>query len=174
MQKRPRRVTPQTRSLALALGLLAPGIGGCRGEPPPMPGPGTFSWRTYENRVIGYRVEVPDIYRPDVSDDGSSVIFRWEGAPPVKVYFTDAAAARKRGLWVRHEPSGEIRLGGRSGRLYEYEHWDGPFVSAIRAYVVAHRGRELGLEFRAVGELNEVNRHILESFRFTPDASRGL
>ena len=52
------------------------------------------------------------------------------------------------------------------GHLYEYDHWDGPFGSAMRSYVVPHDGQELGLEFRSDGELHAINQQILDSFTF--------
>ena len=138
----------------------------CRQGAPPPPAEGSFEWTTYSNEAIGYAMSIPDVYRADEEGDGTAVLFRWEGRVPVKVYLTDERNGRHRGLWPGKDSDGAIELGGRPGRLYAYDHWDGPFGSAMRSYVVPYRGKELGLEFRSDGELNEVNQRILESFTF--------
>jgi hypothetical protein len=145
---------------------VAASLLGCRVASPPSPAADEFSWSTYRNGAVGYAVEFPDVYTIDEEAGGKAVFFRWQGRIPVKIYLADEATGRKRGLWTKHEPVGEAALGGRSARLYEYLHCDGPFCSRMRAYVVEHGDRQLGLEFRSAGELNAVNRHILESFTF--------
>jgi hypothetical protein len=142
-------------------------VGACRHDPPLPPEEGSFGWTTYVNEAVGYEMAIPDVYRIDEENDGRGVFFRWDGRVPVKVYLTDERNGRRNGLWPGEDPSGEIELDGRAGLLYEYDHWDGPFGSAMTTYVVPHQGVELGLEFRAEGELHSVNQRILDSFAFT-------
>ena len=66
-----------------------------------------------------------------------------------------------------HAPPGDVDLGGKTGKLYYYDHCDGPFCSRMTSYVIDHRGKQLGLEFRSEGELGEVNQMIAGSFRLT-------
>jgi hypothetical protein len=150
----------------LILAAVACGIGLAACESLPPPPPDEFSWEAYVNAAVGYEMEIPDAYRPDEEDDGKAVFFRWRGTVPVKVYLADEEMGRDRGLWPGHEPVGEIELGGRPGALYEYTHCDGPFCSKMKSFVVEHMGRSLGLEFRTEGDLDEMNRHIVDSFSF--------
>jgi hypothetical protein len=148
--------------LALVAALIL--IHACEMGSPPTPDPSGFSWTTYVNGAVGYSMQVPDVYSVDEEADDAAVFFRWNGRVPVKVYFADESTGEHLGLWPGHEPTGDIRLGGQSGRLYEYTHCDGPFCSRMRSYVIPHRDRMLGLEFRAKGELDTVNLQILASF----------
>jgi len=161
------RMTGLTRAtLFVGMG-LAPILAGCRHDAPPPPAEGSFAWTTYTNEAVGYTISIPDVYAIDEEGAGAGVFLRWDGRVPVKVYLTDERNGRRNGLWPGEEPSGEIELDGRAGHLYEYDHWDGPFGSAMRSYVVPHDGKELGLEFRSDGELHAVNQQILDSFTFT-------
>ncbi len=154
------------RLATVALLSAAIGISACRSRPVPSPDEGSFSWTTYTNERLGYALEVPDIYEIE-GDEGADVRFHWRGRIPLKITLVDAEKGRKRGLWPAHEPARGASLGGVPASLYEYDHWDGPLVSAMVSYVVPYRGEELGLEFRSEGELHELNRRILASFRFT-------
>jgi hypothetical protein len=156
----------QGRAILLAGVALATILAGCRHDAPPPPAERSFEWTTYSNEAIGYTMSIPDVYRIDEEGGGEAVFFRWDGRVPVKVELTDERNGRRNGLWPGEEPSGEIELDGRPGDLYEYDHWDGPFGSAMRSYVVPHDGKELGLEFRSDGELHAVNQQILDSFKF--------
>ena len=50
---------------------------------------------------------------------------------------------------------------------YVYDHCDGPFCMQTVSYVVEHRQRYLGLEFRtANAELAPVYRQVVDSFAF--------
>ena len=153
--------TPGHRRWPLILGAaIVPVVAGCRQQAPRAPAEGSFEWTTYANEAVGYKMEIPDVYRIDEEGGGDAVYFRWDGRVPVKVYLTDERNGRRKGLWPGEDPSGPIELGGRPGQLYEYDHWDGPFNSAIRAYVVPHEGKELGLEFRSDEELHAVNQRM--------------
>ena len=160
------RTPGQGRTILLVGAGLATILAGCRHDAPPPPAEGSFEWTTYSNEAIGYTMSIPDVYRIDEEGDGEAVFFRRDGRVPVKVYLTDERNGRRTGLWPGEEPSGEIELDSRSGHLYEYDHWDGPFGSATRSYVVPHDGQELGLEFRSDGELHAINQQILDSFTF--------
>lgn len=135
---------------------------------PPLP-PKDFVWTTWSNAAVGYVLDVPDAYRPDVEDGGRTVFFRWGRAVPVKVYLSGEEVAADRGLWPGHESTARITLGGAPGSRYDYTHCDGPFCSRIASFVIEWRGEWLALEFRADGELQEVNRHILASFVLLPE-----
>lgn len=153
--------------MRLLLILMAAWVLGTCTSAPPMP-PTDFEWTTWSNAAAGYALEIPDVYEPDVEDAGRAVFFRWDGTVPVKVYLSGAEAARNRGLWPGHEPTGEITLGGARGARYDYTHCDGPFCSRIASFVIEWRDEWLALEFRADGELHPVNRHILDSFVLLP------
>ena len=114
----------------------------------PVPEPSEVRWTRYTNQEVGFWLELPSVYLPDVSPDGHSVLFRFRGTPLVHVTWTDEASARQRGLWARHDPVARIELGGRPGKQYIYNHFDGPLGMRTYAYVVPHRERFLALEFR--------------------------
>jgi len=137
----------------------------CTMPDPPEPATGTFEWTTFENSAVGFELEVPDSYRPDVESGVHAVLFRSDTGVPVKVYWTTEAESRSRGLWFGEAPLGPTILAGREGLLYEYVHCDGPLCSRMKSYVIPFRSRHLALEFRSGGELHEVNRRILESFQ---------
>jgi hypothetical protein len=120
---------------------------------------------------VGYALDVPDVYDAEVESGGEAVFFRWGRGAPVKVYLTDLESADDHGLWPGNEPTGEITLGGVPGTRYDYTHCDGPFCSRIASFVIEWRGHWLALEFRADGELHDVNRRILSSFTLTPGVS---
>lgn len=140
----------------------------------PPPEPLTFTqvqWENYTSPALGYSLSIPRAYTLNEYADGYFTIFRHKGSPAVRVNFTNAAEGKKRGLWFDHEAAGEIELGGRKGVKYIYDHYDGPFSSRTIAYVIAYRGKYLGLEFRTDRDLDEVYEHILSSFEFIGDQS---
>ena len=140
-------------------------VAGCTSPDPPEPEIGTFEWSSYENGTVGFALEFPSVYRAVTEADGRVVLFRTKRSVPVKVYWTTENESKGHGLWFGEIPVGNIVLAGHEGVLYEYSHCDGPFCSRMKSYVVPLRGRFLALEFRSSGALNEVNRHILDSFR---------
>jgi hypothetical protein len=148
-------------------------VAACTTPDPQPPAAGTFEWRSYANRTVGFTLEYPDAYTADTASDGRSVFFRGEGGVPVKVYWTSAREADGHGLWFAESPISGVTLAGREGHLYDYSHCDGPFCSRMKSYVIPLRDRFLALEFRSEGPLHEVNRHILDSFRIERTASGG-
>ena len=74
-------------------------------------------------------------------------------------------------MWFGHAPANEIELGGKKGFKYTYDHYDGPFYSRTIAYVIAYRGKYLGLEFRTDRDLDAIYQDILASFEFTQSQS---
>ena len=85
-------------------------LGTCHSAVPEAPN--DFDWTTWSNAAVGYALEIPDVYRAQVDDGGHTVLFRWSGTVPVKVYFTDLESARGRGLRADEEPSFETSLAG--------------------------------------------------------------
>ena len=80
--------------------------------------------------------------------------------------YGDAESHERKDAWFGHDASGPVQLAGLDGQRYVYTHCDGPFCSRTVSYVVEHRGRYLGLEFRTPDELDAVQQRIYESFRF--------
>lgn len=146
--------------LAAAL-WLSLAVAGCRVEPIELPA--AQAWRSYENPALGVALDIPDFFTIEEYDQGA--MFRIHGANAVLLRFVDAAEAKHRGLWVGSPAAGPIHLGGRTGKRYVYRHGDGPVYSITEAYVVPHRGKELGLEFRTRGDA-AVRERMLASFRF--------
>lgn len=157
-------LTTRLMLISVFAGSLLPATG-CTMPDPPEPETGTFEWSTYENRTVGFALEIPGVYQAETQEDGHAVLFRADRGVPVKVYWMTEAEAEGRGLWFGKTAVQEIKLAGIEGQLYEYKHCDGPLCSTMKSYVVPLRGHHLALEFRSSGPLHEVNRHILDSFR---------
>jgi len=85
---------------------------------------------------------------------------------PILVRYADEQEGKKRDLWFGHEPVEKINLAGRDGNKFIYSHHDGPFSTRTVSYVVAYQAKYLAVEFRASGELNEIQQQVLESFKF--------
>ncbi len=126
--------------------------------------PGQLTWATYSNAAAGYSLSYPRQLRPDEND--GNVFFRYNGAVPVVVRYTDEQEGKDRGAWFGHPVVDAITLGSRKGQKFIYDHWDGPFAVRTVSYVVKHREKFLGLEFRTDSELSEVQKQILSSFTF--------
>ena len=119
-------------------------------------------WTTYANRALGFRLDIPTSY--DVRVDGNSVVLSDNGRTAVRVTHTDREEARNRGLWAQVDPKEDREYGDVSGRYYVYNHWDGPSYVPTLAWVVPHKGKELGVEFRTTeADLNPVHERMLES-----------
>lgn len=161
-----RRGSSRSVDVLVALALLSTSLAGCRVEPIELPP--AKSWRTYESPALGVALEVPDFFAIKEYDHGA--LFRLHGANAVLLRFVDPAEAKRRGLWVGTPPAGPIQLGGRAGQRYVYPHGDGPVYSVTEAYVVPHRGKELGLEFRTRGDA-AIREHMLASFRFLDETA---
>ena len=167
---------------------------GCGGTPPLNLPANAVAWKIYSNPSVGYTFEHPDIYEveehhdgrtvllrydgypvvehPDIYEveehhDGRTVLLRYDGYPVVSIRHADEQEGRSHGLWIKHDAVGTIELDSRAGLKYIYDHYDGPFYMRTVSYVVEHGSRFLGLEFRTDREeLDDVQRRVLQSFRF--------
>lgn len=167
MKRKARRIDRGCATLTRVLGVLSFMVGACRGTPPPPPLAGEVQWKAYSNAVVGYSLEVPDVYDPRAAHAGKDVLFRYQGYPVLVVNYIDEAEGKSRGLWPGHERAGEIELAGRSGNKYVYDHYDGPSSMRTVSYVVEHRGKFLGLEFRTTLDAPDaIQERIVESLRF--------
>ena len=140
-------------------------LGACRSVPPTAPDAARASWRTYSDTQGGYSVSYPDAY--DVDEHGGGVLFRHEGYPVVSISHATEEQADDRGLWADHDPVGDAVLGGRPGKKYVYDHHDALSYMRTVSFVVEHRDRYLGLEFRTDLESpDDVQQRMLDSFTF--------
>lgn len=132
-------------------------------QPVPDPlDPDGLDWTSYANDDLGFRMEAPARYRVRV--EGNSVVFADGNRTAVRVTHADRSEARNRGLWAQVEPLEQREYGRTTGRFYRYKHWDGPSFVPTLAYVVRHRGKELGIEFRTrQDDLDDVHQHVLET-----------
>ena len=148
----------------LALAALAPL--GCKIKGAELPPPA--AWRSYQNAALGIAFDIPEYFV--VREDKGGTLFRFQGGNAVLLRFVDEEEGRGRGLWIDEQPAGAATLGGRSGLRYVYRHHDGPVYSVTEAYVVTHRGKQLGLEFRSQND-GAVRERMLTSFRFLDAAA---
>ena len=128
---------------------------------PDWPQPDEVQLTSYTHPSEDFRVTY--ISGSTIDESNDSVFFRWRGAPILCVrYVTEQRAGRD--LWIGSDPLGDIELGGRAGKKYSYYH----DLTHTVSYVVPHKGKYIGLEFRMDGdELNTLQRQILEGFEFT-------
>ena len=124
-------------------------------------------WNSFTNKIAGYTLSYPDELEVDMSRNGKDVLFRYDGYPIICINFVDSSEGIKRGLWVKHQPVGNILLSGISGKKYEYIHYDVVFGMPVQSYVIDHKGKQLGLEFRKSGDLGPVLEKIYHSFSLT-------
>lgn len=128
----------------------------------------SIEWKRYENVPIGYSFDVPA--QREIDETAGGTLIRYRGGPIIAINFVTEREGRERGLWSGHDAVGKASLGGRDGALYMYSHFDGPLSMPVISYVVPHRGKFLGLEFRVAGtELGPIQRHVLGSFVFTSE-----
>jgi len=125
------------------------------------------NWSTYTNSRLGYSVSYPAVLQLEEFGDGSVLFRNGMDGVPILVRFADEQEGKKRDLWFGHEPVEKINLAGRDGNKFIYSHHDGPFSTRTVSYVVAHQEKYLAVEFRASGELNEIQRRVLDSFKFS-------
>ena len=145
--------------------LLLATVAGCQVPALPQLNDSDARWVAYANTELGYEFDYPELLEPSV--EGAEVQLRSQGRINARVVFVDRAEMDRRGLWGG-SPSDELaRMGGRQALIYRHEHWDGPLYAPTVAYVVPHRDRYLGLEFRLGGMSAEARERIVESFRFT-------
>lgn len=158
-------LSPRKFVLGILLGLGAVLTSCCRENVPPlaMQQPDQLAWVSYTHSTLPYSLRYPDLFTVD-EEKGGSVFFRYGCGVPTVVRFHDEKEGRRRGAWFGHEPVEDIQLNGHAGKKYIYDHNDGPFSVRTVAYVVPFRGKFLGLEFRTPGELNAVQKRILEAF----------
>lgn len=146
----------------IAAALVALCLSACEQPVPDPLDPDRVEWTTYANRTLGFRMEIPAGY--DLEVDGNSVVLSDRGRTAVRVTHADREEARNRGLWAQVDPIEEREYAGKTGMYYEYKHWDGPSYVPTLAWVVKHRAKDLGVEFRTIeSDLNEVHVHMLES-----------
>ncbi len=154
--------------LLLALAVLA----GCRQPVPPQLDFDQTRFEVTRSDELGLSVEHPARYRATL--DGNSLILSDGGLTAVRLTLATRAEARNRGLWAQADPVGDTGFGGTRGTWYRYRHWDGPSWVPTLAYVVPHRGLELGVEFRTTAhEFDAVHRHILASLELSDEAPAG-
>ena len=79
-------------------------------------------WNSFTNKIAGYTLSYPDELEVDMSRNGKDALFRYDGYPIICINYVDSTEGRKRGLWVKHQPIGNILLSGISGKKYEYTH----------------------------------------------------
>ena len=152
------------RALLVSIGILA----ACQGEAPPAPDAASVQWRDYHAAELGVSLRVPSTF--DVDEHGAEVAFRSEGPTAIRLVWVTEEEADDRGLWAGHDGQ-RAAVGGREGMVYDYEHRDFERKSRTIAYVVPHRGRLLGVEFRTDdAELPGVYRTVVESVRFDPES----
>jgi hypothetical protein len=141
---------------ALAYFLLSP----YRDPELPSPPLSLLEWTSYSDERIGFSIAVPVAFTASSGED--SLLFAMDGATLVQVGWLDEATADARGLWADHEPVSDIELGGRPGKHYIYNHYDGLRGVRTHAWVVPHRGRYLAVEIRT------RRASILEAFGVRP------
>lgn len=156
---------PLTRRLGVRFVLTCLlALTGCRAEAPVLPDSSTVAWASYHHAPLGVRLDVPVAFGK--KSRGDEVAFTYNGTAARLVWVTEEEA-RERGLWPRADHHTAASLGGRGGFHYVYDHPDGPVLSRTIAYVVPHRGRLLGLEFRTDADtLGSIGQRMLESFSF--------
>ena len=125
------------------------------------------TWNSFTNEIAGYTLSYPNELEKDKSRDGKDALFRYNGYPIICVNFVDSTEGRKRGLWLKHQPVADILLNGVQGKKYEYIHYDAFFGMLVQSYVINHKGKQLGLEFRKSGDLGPVLEKVYHSFMLT-------
>ena len=123
-------------------------------------------WKTYTNPLVGYNLKYPSNYQLHEYHEGKTTIFRYQGFPLVVVNYVNEKEGKNRGLWVKHAPKEKKQLGGKLGKKYEYTHYDVFHGMPVQSFVVEHKGKLLGLEFRKEGILDPVLKVVLSSFTF--------
>lgn len=126
--------------------------------------PASVTWQTYDADDLGVRLEHPTAWVPVAR--GNTVAFQGARATAMRITLADRGEAEKRGLWGRTPVVRVDTIGGLSFAFYRYRHYDGPSYVPTLAFVVGHRGLELGVEFRThAEEPGDAERHVLESLR---------
>lgn len=151
--------------------LLVSLVLGCRQPVPPQMDPQLTALTQYHSDDLGISISYPARYR--AVEDGNSLILSDGGLTAIRVTLASRAEARNRGLWAHNDPVGSVGYGTTRGEFYRYRHWDGPSWVPTLAYVVDHRGLELGVEFRTLAhEFDAVHRQVLQSLELADETSR--
>lgn len=138
-------------------------VASCRKEGHPNLSISEVEWKEYSNEKIGYSVSIPEVYTVQEWEDGSGVIFRFNGNQPMMLIRLGTKAEDKhRGIWYNHEPIKQIEIAGISGEYYDYYHFDGPSGIHTRSYVIPYKKKNLGVEFRTF-EIGPVEEKILST-----------
>jgi len=124
------------------------------------------NWSTYTNSKLGYTINYPTVLQLEEFGDGSVLFRNGRDGVPILVRYSDEQEGKKRDIWFGHEPVTKINLAGRAGNKFIYSHHDGPFSTRTVSYVVAHKEKYLGVEFRTPSELNEIQQRVLTSVKF--------
>ncbi len=144
---------------------------GCRQPVPPQLDPELTALEKYHSYDLGISISHPARYR--VVEDRNSLILSDGGLTAIRVTLASRAEARNRGLWAHSDPVGNVGFGSTTGEFYRYRHWDGPSWVPTLAYVVDHRGLELGVEFRTLAqEFDAVHRQVLQSLELSDETSQ--
>ena len=151
-------------SLVLIIILILIHISGCTSEGHQNTIAESISWVTYRNEAVGYEVKIPDFYNPIEWEDGSGVVFKRNGDETVMLVRWANEEDKHRGIWLSHEPNGTCVLSEKSGKTYDYMHFDGPLGIRTRSWVIPYKNRELGVEFRMI-DITDLEKKILDSFR---------
>jgi len=143
-------------------------------QPVPDPvDPSRVEWSPYGNEDLGFRLEVPAHY--EIHADGDGVVFTDDGRTALRVTHADRTEARNRGLWAQVDPTEAREYGETAGQFYRYRHYDGPTYVPTLAYVVRHRGKDLGVEFRTRrSDLDPVHEHVLATLELIEEHSRPM
>jgi len=149
---------------AISLGIVI-AIAGCQSPKTPLENLNVneLSWATYTDNKLNYSISYPTVLTPSGSENGE-VLFRYGWGVTARVRYTNETDGKKTGAWFGNKPFGKIKLGGYDGEKFIYEHYDGPFAAKTVSYVIEYRGKFLGLEFRSDGELNDIQKTMLNSF----------
>lgn len=149
---------------AISLGIVI-AITGCQSPKTPLENLNVneLSWATYTDNKLNYSISYPTVLTPSGSENGE-VLFRYGWGVTARVRYTNETDGKKTGAWFGNKPVEKIKLGGHDGEKFIYEHYDGPFAAKTVSYVIEYRGKFLGLEFRTGGELNDIQKRMLNSF----------
>lgn len=114
----------------------------------------------YSNTEMG--AEVLYIDTSVIRHQGDTVFFRYEGDNIMCLRLVTETRSRR--LWGSSESLQVVHLNGVTANKYVYSH---DLMNTI-AYVIHHKGKLLGIEFRTDGtELTELQQRILQSLKLS-------
>lgn len=152
-------------AIAVTLSGVTLWVAGCEMElEPRIDDAQAVEWVEYVSEELGVRLEHPAHWR--VEESGNTIRFVGDVATAMRVTLVDPEEARERGLWGRSEIVRIDTAGVLAWRFYRYRHYDGPVYVPTLAFVVRHRGKELGIEFRTrSADAGEVEKRVLATVR---------